>query len=153
MGSCSKQQSLSLSTDFQWDSSLGHWTTFTFLFWGISRVAFAICLGSLSCWNVNLPTGHSAFWSRVSRICLYLAQFIVPSILTSLLFPAAEKPPHCMILPPPLHGRDGVRWVMSCAWFCTDIVLYMCLSHAFFVNSRGAVMWPLSHKAQIGEVL
>ena len=59
---------------------------------------------SLSCWNINLHCSQrsSALWSRLSsRICLYLAPFIVPSILTSLQVPAAEKHPHSMMLPPP----------------------------------------------------
>jgi hypothetical protein len=39
-------------------------------------------------------------WSRFSsRICLYFALFIFPSILTSL--PGPEKRPHRMMLPPP----------------------------------------------------
>ena len=81
-----------------------------------------------------------------------------------------------------LHGRDGVRQVMSYAWFSPDIALCnqakeynFCLirpqnllpygpslapvflhttgvlSCAFF--SGVASIWPLSHKAQIGEVL
>ena len=36
-----------------------------------------------------------------SRIALYFALFIFPSILTSLPVPAAEKHPHSMMLPPP----------------------------------------------------
>ena len=73
---------------------LGHSRIFTFLFWSRSSVALAVCLGSLSCWNVNLR--HSlrafAFWIRFSsRICLYLTPFIVPSIFTSPALPATEK--------------------------------------------------------------
>ena len=34
--------------------SLGHSRTFTFLFWSHSSVALAVCLGSLSRWNVTL---------------------------------------------------------------------------------------------------
>ncbi len=36
-----------------------------------------------------------------SRISLYLAAFIFPSIATSRPVPAAEKHPHSMMLPPP----------------------------------------------------
>ena len=83
---------------------LGHSRTFTFLFWSHSSVALAVCLGSLSCWNVNPRRSLRSFalWSRFSsRICLYLAPFIVPFILASLPVPAAEKHPHSMMPPPP----------------------------------------------------
>ena len=55
-------------------------------------VVLAVCLGSLSCWKVNLhPSRRTwALWSRFSsRITLYFALFIFPSILTSLPVPAA----------------------------------------------------------------
>ena len=106
MGSVGERQSSSLSTDSQWDWSLGfgwgHSRTFTFLFWSHSSVALALCLGSLSCWNVNLQHSLRSFalWSRFSsRIYLYLAPFIVPSILTRLPVLATEKHPPSMMLP------------------------------------------------------
>ena len=83
---------------------LGHSRTYTFLFWSHSSVALAVCLESWSCWNINLHCSLRSFvlWRRFSsRICLYLAPFIVPSILPSLPVPAAEKHPHSMMLPPP----------------------------------------------------
>ena len=88
---------------FKWGLWLSHSRTFTFLFWSNSSVALAVCLGSLSCCNVNLHHSLKSFalWSRFSSICLYLAPFSVPSILTSLPDPAAEKHPHSMILPLP----------------------------------------------------
>jgi len=57
-------------------------------------VILAVCLGSLSCWKVNLwPSLRSRLlWKRFSsRISLYLAAFIFPSIATSRPVPAAEK--------------------------------------------------------------
>ena len=43
-----------------------------------------------------------ALWKRFSsRISLYLAAFIFPSIATSRPVPAAEKHPRSMMLPPP----------------------------------------------------
>ncbi len=58
------------------------------LLWSHSFVILAVCLGSLSCWKVNLrPSLRSwALWRRFSsRISLYLAAFIFPSIATSRL--------------------------------------------------------------------
>ena len=100
--------------------SLGHCRTFTFMFWSHSSVALAVCLGSLSCWNVNLHRSLRSFalWSRFSsRIYLYLAPFIVPSILTSLAVPATKKHPHSMMLPPPCFTvgmlLDGSRGMLG----------------------------------------
>ena len=93
-----------ISMGFESGLGLGHSRTFTFLFWSHSSVALAGCLGSLSYWNVNLHGSLKSFalWSSFfSRICLYLAPFMVPSIPTSLPVPAKEKHPHSMMLPPP----------------------------------------------------
>ena len=82
---------------------LGRSRTFMFLFWSHSSVALPVCLGSLSCWNINLHRCRRSFalWSRFSsRIGLYLAPFIVPSVLTSLPVPTIEKHPHSMMLTP-----------------------------------------------------
>ena len=49
---------------------------------------------------------------------------LVPSIFTSLPVPAAEKhPPWNDPATTIFHGRDGVRWVMSCAGFLPGIML------------------------------
>ena len=88
----------------------------TFLFWSRSIVALAVCLGSLSCWNVNLHRSLRSFAlssSLSSMICLYLAPFIVHSILTSLTVPATEKHPHSMMLPPPCF----VVGMVLCGWW------------------------------------
>ncbi len=94
---------------------LGHSRTVTELLWSHSFVILAVCLGSLSCWKVNLrPSLRSwALWRRFSsRISLYLAAFIFPSIATSRPVPAAEKHPHSMMLPPPCFTVGTVldRW-------------------------------------------
>ncbi len=94
---------------------LGHSRTVTELLWSHSFVILAVCLGSLSCWKVNLrPSLRSwALWIRFSsRISLYLAAFIFPSIATSRPVPAAEKHPHSMMLPPPCFTVGTVldRW-------------------------------------------
>ncbi len=94
---------------------LGHSRTVTELLWSHSFVILAVCLGSLSCWKVNLrPSLRSwALWRRFSsRISLYLASFIFPSIATSRPVHAAEKHPHSMMLPPPCFTVGTVldRW-------------------------------------------
>ncbi len=92
---------------------LGHSRTVTELLWSHSFVILAVCLGSLSCWKVNLrPSLRSwALWRRFSsRISLYLAAFIFPSIATSRPVPAAEKHPHSMMLPPPCFTLLGLYW-------------------------------------------
>ncbi len=94
---------------------LGHSRTVTELLWSHSFVILAVCLGSLSCWKVNLrPSLRSwALWRRFSsRISLYLAAFIFPSTATSRPVPAAEKHPHSMMLPPPCFTVGTVldRW-------------------------------------------
>ncbi len=94
---------------------LGHSRTVTELLWSHSFVILAVCLESLSCWKVNLrPSLRSwALWRRFSsRIYLYLAAFIFPSIATSRPVPAAEKHPHSMMLPPPCFTVGTVldRW-------------------------------------------
>ena len=41
--------------------SLGHWRTFIFFLLNHSRVKFAACLGSLSCWNVHLRLSNKRY--------------------------------------------------------------------------------------------
>ncbi len=69
----SRDAQLGLSQGSGW---LGHSRTVTELLWSHSFVILAVCLGSLSCWKVNLrPSLRSwALWRRFSsRISLYLA--------------------------------------------------------------------------------
>jgi hypothetical protein len=82
---------------------LGHSMTFRNLYQSHSHIVLAVCLGSLSCWKVNLhPSLRSqALSSRFSsRISLYFATLIFPLILTSHPVPTAEKHAHSMLLPP-----------------------------------------------------
>ena len=105
-----------ISMGFKAGLWLGPSRTFIFLFWSHSSVALAVCLESLSCWDVNLCRIQRsfAFWSRFfSRISLYLAPFIGPSILTNLPVPATEKHPHNMLLTPPCFT---VRMVLDGWW-------------------------------------
>ncbi len=103
---------------------LDHSRTVTELLWRHSFVILAVCLGSLSCWKVNLrPSLRSwALWRRFSsRISLYLAPFIFPSIATSRPVPAAEKKNTAWCC----HHqyRDCIGQVMSSAWFSPQITL------------------------------
>ena len=83
---------------------LGHSNSLIFFLWNQLRVSLAICLGSLSCWNVHprfifsILVDGSRFLSRMSR---YISPFILPSIIWSLPVPDAEKQPHTTMVPPP----------------------------------------------------
>ncbi len=110
---------------------LGHSRTVTELLGSHSFVFLAVCLGSLSCWKVNLrPSLRSwALWRRFSsRISLYLAAFIFPSIATSR--PVLSSCPCSWKTPPQhdaattmLHCWDCIEKVMSSAWFSPHIPL------------------------------
>ncbi len=85
-------------------------------------VALAVCLGSLSCWKVNLqPSLRSwALWNWFSlRISLYFDPFSFPSTLTNLPVPATEKQPHSMRLLPAhftlgwYSAGDEQSWIPS----------------------------------------
>jgi hypothetical protein len=124
----------------------------------------------LSRWKVNLGPSLRSYvlWrSFPSRISLYSAPFIFPSILTGLPVPGTEKHPHRMMLPPPCFTRYSAR-------FPPDVTLGIqaketLVSHGLRVlkcllaNSTRAVahafywgmasIWPLYHKGLIGGVL
>ncbi len=91
---------------------LGHSRTVTELLWSHSFVILAVCLGSLSCWKVNLrPSLRSwALWRRFSsRTSLYLAAFIFPSIAPVVLSLQLKKPPQ----------HDAATTMLHC-WDCMD---------------------------------
>jgi hypothetical protein len=60
------------------------------------------------------PSPHSEVVSALEQVFIQdvsvLAPFILPSILTGLPVPAAEKHPHSMILPPPYFTVLGRYW-------------------------------------------
>ncbi len=109
-----------LNSIYYW-KQLGYSRTFTELSLRqmcVSGVALAVCLGSLSCWKVNLlPSLRSwALWNRFSlRISLYFAPFDFPATLTS---PCLWKtPPQYEVATSTLYFWDGTLQVMSRAGF------------------------------------
>ena len=131
--------------------------------WDLSSVVLAVCLWSLSCWKVNLcPSLRSwALWSRCSsRISLYFAPFIFPSILTSFPVPVAEKHPHSRMLPPPCFtvGMEPgflQKWRLafspksSILGSLDQIILFYMAWDSFrclLANSKRAVMCPFTEK-------
>ena len=137
MESGGEKQSSSLSTNVQWDwvcALAGPLNDFHILV----LIALDVCLGSLSCWNINL--------CPQSKVVCSLKQVLIKdwpvfgSIHYSLdpyQFPSPcrwkASPQHDATITM-FHGRDDVKWVMSCAWFSPDIALciqakYLFLSH------------------------
>ena len=149
MGSVGAQPFSDLSRDVQSDSSLGSgWATqgtFTELSWSHSFDILAVCFGSLPCWKKNRrPNLRSrALWSRfLSRISLYIAAFIFPSILTSLSVPAAEKHPHSMMLPPPCFTVGMVlAWWWAVPGFLQTWRLAFTPKSSLFVSSDQRILF------------
>ncbi len=114
----------------------------------------SLCLGSLSCWKVNLRPSlrYWALWRRFSsRISLYLAAFIFPSIATSRPVPAAEKHPHSMMLPTTmLHCWDCIGQVMSSAWFSPHIPLRIKAKSSILVSSDQRILQVFFSKLHAG---
>ncbi len=106
---------------------LGHSRTVTELLWSHSFVILAVCLGSLSCWKVNLrPSLRSwALWRRFSsRISLYLAAFNISlDCNQSSCLCSWKTPPQHDAATTMLHCWDCIGQVMSSAWFSPHILL------------------------------
>ena len=105
---------------------LGHSRIFTELSLSHSCIVLAVCLGSLSCWKVNLQLSLPSrmLWTRFSlRISLYFAPFSFPSTLTSpLVLPLKNTPQHDAATTM-LHHWDSIGQVMNSAWFPPDMML------------------------------
>ena len=122
---------------------LGHSRTFTELSWSHFDI-LAVCLGSLSCWKMNLtPVWSRALWSRFSsRMSLYTAAFILPSIRTSLPVPAAEQHPHSMMLPPPCFTVGMVlAWWWAVPGFLQTWHLAFTPKSSIFVSSDQRILF------------
>ncbi len=105
---------------------LGHSRTVTELLWSHSFVILAVCLGSLSCWKVNLrPSLRSwALWRRFSsRISLYLGYHLSLDCNQSSCPCSWKTPPQHDAATTMLHCWDCIGQVMSSAWFSPHIPL------------------------------
>ena len=84
MESVCEQKFSSLARDSQVDLGLNFdWAIVTWICFDLNRsiVALAVCLGSLSCWKVNLRPSLKSFADSngfPSKIVLYLAPSIFP---------------------------------------------------------------------------
>ncbi len=142
----------------------------------VYKLTLAVCIGSLSCWKVNLLPSLR-FWMLWTRFSLRLSQYFgalsFSSTLMSLSVTAAEKQPHSMRLLP-AHFTFGM--VLCRLWaelvsFKHDVwnwgssdqrILFLRVWGCFFAHSKCVFMcltwredWvlPHRHKAQIGGVL
>ncbi len=92
---------------------LGHSRTVTELLWSHSFVILAVCLGSLSCWKVNLRPvwgpEHSGEGFRPGYPCTW-PHSSFPRLQPVVLVPAAEKHPHSMMLPTTMLSLLGLYW-------------------------------------------
>ncbi len=106
---------------------LGHSRTVTELLWSHSFVILAVCLGSLSCWKVNLrPSLRSwALWRRFSsRISLYLAASHLSLDCNQSSCPCSWKnTPTAWCCHHHASLLDCIGQVMSSAWFSPHIPL------------------------------
>ncbi len=107
---------------------LGHSRTVTELLWSHSFIILAVCLGSLSCWKVNLrPSLRSwALWRRFSsRISLVLGCIHLSLDCNQSSCPCSWKtPPQHDAATTMLHcWHRCIGQVMSSAWFSPHIPL------------------------------
>ena len=82
----------------------GHSNTFTLLSRSHFLTTCAVCLGSLSCWKIQLRPSFN-FLAEDLRLCINISRYcsfrIIPSTFWSWPVPAEAKYPHNMILPLP----------------------------------------------------
>ncbi len=106
---------------------LGHSRTVTELLWSHSFVILAVCLGSLSCWKVNLRP-RSEVLSTLEKV---FVQDIPVLGRIHLSLDCNQSPCPCSWKTPPqhdaattmLHCWDCIGQVMSSAWFSPHIPL------------------------------
>ncbi|KAE8592657.1 hypothetical protein XENTR_v10005457 [Xenopus tropicalis] len=78
-----------------------------------SFVAFAVCFGSLSCWNTH-PRPIFSFLAEGRRLSFRISRYMAPSIFPlmriSCPVPLAEKHPQSKMFPPPCLTVGTVFW-------------------------------------------
>ena len=110
--------------------------SFIFFLWNQLRVSLALCLRSLSCWNVHprfifiILVDGSRFLTRMS---LYIFSFIHPSMIWSLPVPYAEKQPRTMMFPPPNFTVGMV--------FFGDVQCHLTSQHGVFYGIQRIQFW------------
>ncbi len=87
-----------------------------------------VCLGSLSCWKVNLLSSLTLrcwmLWTGFSlRLSLYFGALSFSSTLMSLSVPAAENSSTAWAATSTLYFWDGTLHVMSSACFPSNMML------------------------------
>ncbi len=105
---------------------LGHSRTVTELLWSHSFVILAVCLGSLSCWKVNLRPGLRswALWRRFRPGYPVLGRIHLSLDYNQSSCPCSWKtPPQHDAATTMLHCWDCIGQVMSIAWFSPHIPL------------------------------
>ncbi len=112
---------------------LGHSRTLKCFLRSHSFVAWAVCLGSLSCWKTqprfifNALADGRRFSLKISR---YMAPFILSFTQISRPGPFAEKQPQSMMFPPPC--------------FTVGMVFFGCNSAFFLLQTRQVEFLPKS---------
>ncbi len=112
---------------------LGHSRTLKCFLRSHSFVAWAVCLGSLSCWKTqprfifNALANGRRFSLKISR---YMAPFILSFTQISRPGPFAEKQPQSMMFPPPC--------------FTVGMVFFGCNSAFFLLQTRQVEFLPKS---------
>ncbi len=106
---------------------LGHSRTVTELLWSHSFVILAVCLGSLSCWKVNLRPSPEVL-STLEKVFVQdipvLGRIHLSLDCNQLSCPCSWKtPPQHDAATTMLHCWDCIGQVMSSAWFSPHIPL------------------------------
>lgn len=129
------------SIGFKSGDWLGHSSSFIFFLWNQLRVSLAVCLGSLSCWNVHprfifiiLVDGSRYFIKNVSAHFSIHPSFNYVKFASTVCWKAA---PHHDVPTSKLHCWYGVFRVM-CSAICPPNMVCIMASKEF----NFALIWP-----------